>query len=91
MSGKPTSAASLASAANIVLLFEALPDALARRKMIDQLEKAHARLLAREAGPDLDGEQRDTAQVATLAPMSREQAQAATNCGLGFAVPGARP
>jgi hypothetical protein len=48
------------------LLFVALPDALARRKMLDTLEKAHARMLAREDGPD--AEQRDTAQVAALAP-----------------------
>jgi DnaJ-class molecular chaperone len=47
------------------LLFVALPDALARRKMLDRLEKQHAKMLAREAGPDV--EQQTTAQVATLA------------------------
>jgi hypothetical protein len=47
------------------LLFGRLPDALARRKMIDVLEKAHAKMLAREAGPDV--EQQTTAQVSALA------------------------
>ena len=47
------------------LLFVALPDALARRKMIDRLEKTHARMLARESGPDVD--QATAAQVASLA------------------------
>lgn len=56
-----------AHADGVEYLFAALPDALARRKMIDRLEKAHAKLLAREAGPELDGEQQTAAQVATLA------------------------
>jgi hypothetical protein len=47
------------------LLFVALPDALARRKMIDRLEKVHAKLLAQESGPDV--EQATAAQVASLA------------------------
>lgn len=51
-------------AEGLELLFVALPDALARRKVLDKLEKAHAKMLAREAGPDL--EQQDAAQVATL-------------------------
>lgn len=42
----------------IRLLFVALPDALARRKVLDALEKAHAKLLASEAGPELSGKQR---------------------------------
>lgn len=46
------------------LLFVSLPDALARRKMIDRLEKAHLRLLAQESGPDVD--QATAAQVAAL-------------------------
>lgn len=46
------------------LLFGRLPDALARRKVLDALEKAHAKLL-READ-QLDGEQRDAAQVSAL-------------------------
>lgn len=49
------------------LLFGRLPDALARRKMIDTLEKVHGKLLARESGPELDGEQQTAAQVASLA------------------------
>lgn len=46
------------------LLFVALPDALARRKVIDALEKKHAKLLAQESGPDVD--QATAAQVAAL-------------------------
>jgi hypothetical protein len=46
-------------------LFVSLPDALARRKMIDRLEKTHAKLLARESGPDVD--QSTAAQAAALA------------------------
>jgi hypothetical protein len=46
------------------LLFGRLPDALARRKTIDALEKVHAKLLARD---ELDAEQQTAAQVANLA------------------------
>lgn len=46
------------------LLFVGLPDALARRKTIDRLEKTHAKMLAAESGPDLD--QQTAAQVAAL-------------------------
>lgn len=52
-------------AEGLELLFVALPDALARRKMLDRLEKAHAKLLEFEAGPDV--EQQTAAQVASLA------------------------
>lgn len=45
------------------LLFGRLPDALARRKMIDTLEKVHAKMLA---GDELDGDQQTAAQVAAL-------------------------
>jgi hypothetical protein len=51
-------------AEGIALLFVALPDALARRKVIDTLEKKHAKLLAQESGPDVD--QATAAQVAAL-------------------------
>lgn len=47
------------------LLFVSLPDALARRKMLDQLEKKHRKLLEDESGPDV--EQATAAQVASLA------------------------
>lgn len=50
----------------IEMLFVSLPDALARRKVIDALEKVHVKLLAREAGPDLDADQQTAAQVAAL-------------------------
>jgi hypothetical protein len=53
-----------ALAKGLELLFGRLPDALARRKVIDALEKAHARLLAQESGPDVD--QATAAQVAAL-------------------------
>lgn len=46
------------------LLFGRLPDALARRKMIDTLEKVHGKLLA---GAELDADQQTAAQVAALA------------------------
>jgi hypothetical protein len=49
------------------LLFVALPDALARRKMLDALEKTHVKMLARESGPELDSEQQTAVQVASLA------------------------
>lgn len=51
-------------AGGLELLFVALPDALARRKAIDVLEKAHAKMLAQESGPDVD--QATAAQVASL-------------------------
>jgi hypothetical protein len=54
-----------ALAKGLELLFGRLPDALARRKTIDALEKAHAKLLADESGPDVD--QATAAQVASLA------------------------
>lgn len=41
-------------AEGLELLFVGLPDALARRKVLDKLEKAHAKMLAREAGPDVE-------------------------------------
>jgi hypothetical protein len=53
-------------AEGIELLFVALPDALARRKVIDALERKHAKLLAQESGPDLDADQQTAAQVAAL-------------------------
>lgn len=53
-------------AGGLELLFVALPDALARRKMLDALEKVHVKMLARESGPDLDGDQQTAAQVAAL-------------------------
>lgn len=51
-------------AEGIEMLFVALPDALARRKMLDRLEKSHLKMLANGAGPDV--EQSTAAQVATL-------------------------
>lgn len=53
-------------AGGLELLFVALPDALARRKMLDALEKVHVKMLARESGPELDGDQQTAAQVAAL-------------------------
>lgn len=50
-------------AAGLELLFVGLPDALARRKVLDKLEKAHAKMLAREAGPDAE---QQTASEVTL-------------------------
>lgn len=51
-------------AEGVEMLFVALPDALARRKMLDRLEKSHLKMLANEAGPDV--EQSTAAQVSTL-------------------------
>lgn len=70
------------------LLFVALPDALARRKMIDRLEKTHAKLLARESGPDLDVDQATAAQVASMAhqvhpSMALPSAPALPRCAAG--------
>lgn len=58
-----------AHAEGLELLFVALPDALARRKMIDRLEKAHGKLLAKESTGDADADvdQQTAAQVAALA------------------------
>lgn len=56
-----------ALAKGLELLFGRLPDALARRKAIDALEKVHAKLLADESGSELDSEQQTAAQVASLA------------------------
>lgn len=55
-----------ALAKGLELLFSRLPDALARRKMLHQLEQDHAKLLRLESGPDLDADQQTAAQVAAL-------------------------